>query len=185
MAKNLEFKAKLKSLNALYPRLAALKATRRETVNQTDTYFHVMKVTKASHVSGSETCTPRFKLREVQGMSEGWLIYYERPNEDGSRYSDYQLCEVADPGSLKNLLTIALGIKTVVKKQREIWMFNHTRIHLDTVTDLGHFIELETVFQGQTETEAITEHQLVKTALGLECTDPIAVSYSDLIIQKP
>ena len=181
MAKNLEFKAKFQSLKALYPRLTDLKATPNETVNQTDTYFHV---TKVSDVSGSETCTPRFKLREVQGLSEGWLIYYERPNEDSSRYSQYQLCEVADPRTLKNLLTIALGIKTVVKKQREIWMFNHTRIHLDMVTDLGHFIELETVFQGQTETEAIAEHQHVKTVLRLDSTDPIAASYSDLIIQK-
>ena len=63
-------------------------------------------------------------------------------------------------------------------------MFNHTRIHLDTVTDLGQFIELETVFQGQTEVDAIDEHRYVKTTLRLDTTDPIAVSYSDLIMQK-
>ena len=88
-------------------------------------------------------------------------------------------------GSLKSLLTLALGVKTIVKKQREIWMFNHTRIHLDTVTDLGQFVELETVFRGQTEAEAIDEHQHVKAVLHLDTVDPIAVSYSDLIIQKP
>ena len=135
-------------------------------------------------VKKSEACEPRFKLREVNGWSEGWLIYYERPNQDGSRYSDYQLCEVADPGSLKSLLTVALGVKTIVKKQREIWMFNHTRIHLDKVTDLGQFVELETVFRGQTEAEAVDEHQYVKTTLRLDTTDPIAVSYSDLVMQK-
>ena len=123
-------------------------------------------------------------MREANGWSEGWLIYYERPNQDGSRYSDYQLCEIADPGSLKSLLTVALGVKTIVKKQREIWMFNHTRIHLDTVTDLGQFVELETVFRGQTEAEAIREHQHVKAGLHLDAVDPIAVSYSDLIMQK-
>ena len=182
MAKNLEFKAKFQSLDGLYPRLATLNATHHETVHQIDTYFHVTRVKDAL---GSETSEPRLKLREAKGWSEGWLIYYERPNQDGSRYSQYQLCEIADPGSLKGLLTVALGVKTVVKKQRDVWMFNHTRIHLDTVANLGQFIELETVFQGQTEAEAIDEHQHVKDVLHLDVVAPIAVSYSDLVMQKP
>lgn len=181
MAKNLEFKGQFQSLDGLYPRLTDLNAVRHETVDQIDTYFHI---TQVKDISRSEACEPRLKLREANGWSEGWLIYYERPNQDGSRYSQYQLCEVADPGSLKGLLSVALGVKTIVKKQRELWMFNHTRIHLDTVADLGQFIELETVFRGQTEAEAIDEHQHVKAALQLDAVDPIAVSYSDLIMLK-
>ena len=181
MAKNLEFKGQFQSLDGLYPKLSDLNAIHHETVHQIDTYFHIKHVKDAPT---SETCEPRLKLREAEGWSEGWLIYYERPNEDGSRYSQYQLCEIADPGSLKSLLTVALGVKTIVKKQRDIWMFNHTRIHLDTVADLGRFVELETVFQGQTEAEAIREHQHVKTVLHLDAVDPIAVSYSDLVMQK-
>ena len=181
MAKNLEFKGQFQSLDGLYPKLSDLNAIHHETVHQIDTYFHVTHVKDSLR---SDVCEPRLKLREANGWYEGWLIYYERPNHDGSRYSDYQLCEIADPGSLKNLLTVALGVKTIVKKQREIWMFNHTRIHLDTVTDLGHFVELETVFRGQTEAEAIDEHQHVKTVLHLDAVDPIAVSYSDLVMQK-
>ena len=129
--------------NALYPKLAILNAAQRETVHQIDTYFHVMQVKGSPKL---EMCDPRLKLREATGWAEGWLIYYERPNQDGSRYSQYQVYEIADPLRLKNLLTAALGIKTVVQKQREIWMFNHTRIHLDIVADLGQFVELETVF---------------------------------------
>lgn len=181
MAKNLEFKGQFQSLDGLYPRLSDLNATHHETVHQIDTYFHVTNVKDAPR---SKACEPRLKLREANGWSEGWLIYYERPNQDGSRYSQYQLCEIADPGSLKGLLTLALGIKTIVKKQREVWMFNDTRIHLDTVADLGQFVELETVFRGQTEAEAIREHQHVKIGLHLNTVDPIAVSYSDLVMQK-
>ena len=167
MATNLEFKAKCQSIESLYPKLTDLNAVHRYTVHQVDTYF--------------QSPTGRLKLREVDDTTEGWLIYYERPNHHGSRYSQYQLCEIADPRSLKSLLTAALGIKTIVRKQREIWMFKNTRIHLDTVADLGQFIELETVFQGQTETEAIDEHQHVKRILHLDAADPIAVSYSDLV----
>ncbi len=181
MATNLEFKAQCQSLESFYPRLADLNATHRETVRQIDTYFYVME---ANGSSISETCKPRLKLREVDEMTEAWLIYYERPNREVSRYSQYQLCEIANPVTLKALLTAALGIKTIVKKQRELWMFNHTRIHLDTVADLGQFVELETVFQGQTETETVNEHQHVKTILRLETADPVAVSYSDLIVQR-
>lgn len=180
MATNLEFKAQCQSLESLYPRLADLNATHRETVHQVDTYFHVAKG-KDSPIS--KACEPRLKLREIGGAAEAWLIYYERPNRDESRYSQYQLCEIADPETLKTLLTAALGVKTIVKKQRELWMFNHTRIHLDTVADLGKFVELETVFQGQTEAEAVNEHQHVKAILHLDTTDPVAVSYSDLVMQ--
>ena len=181
MAKNLEFKGQFQSLDGLYPKLSDLNAIHHEIVHQIDTYFHVTQVKDSVKL---ESCEPRLKLREARGWSEGWLIYYERPNQDGSRYSQYQFCEIADPGSLKELLTVALGVKTIVKKQREVWMFNHTRIHLDTVADLGQFVELETVFRGQTEAEAIHEHQHVKAVLHLDAVDPIAVSYSDLTLRK-
>ena len=69
----------------------------RETVHQVDTYFQAPK--------------GRLKLRELAETDEGWLIYYERPNQPESRYSQYQLCEIADCTALKTLLTAALGIK--------------------------------------------------------------------------
>lgn len=181
MATNLEFKAQYQSLESLYPRLSDLKATHRETINQIDTYFYV---TQVKDPAISEICKPRLKLREIGETGEGWLIYYERPNHNASRYSQYQLSEIANPSTLKALLTAALGIEVIVKKQREVWMFKNTRIHLDTVADLGQFIELETVFQGQTEAEAIDEHQHVKHTLHLDTADPVAVSYSDLVMQK-
>lgn len=193
MATNLEFKAHCQSFESLYPRLTDLKATHRETVHQTDTYFYVTHVKDAATL---ETCKPRLKLREISEArdngvtsadetSEAWLIYYERPNHSESRYSQYQLSKVSDPSTLKTLLTVALGVETIVQKQREVWMFRNTRIHLDTVADLGQFIELETVFQGQTEAEAADEHQHVKRTLHLDTADPVAVSYSDLVMQKP
>ena len=180
MATNLEFKAHCESFENLYPKLEnRLKAAHRETVHQIDTYFYVTQVKDAAIL---EACKPRLKLREIDGTGDAWLIYYERPNHSESRYSQYHLSKVSDPSTLKALLTVALGVETIVQKQREVWMFKNTRIHLDTVTDLGQFIELETVFQGQTEAEAADEHQHVKDLLDLGTADPVAVSYSDLVI---
>lgn len=181
MATNLEFKARCQSLENLYSRLVALNAKHRETVHQIDTYFSMMTDENAST---QKACKPRLKLREIDGTGEAWLIYYERPNQNESRYSQYHLSKTNDPSTLKALLTAALGIETIVKKQRELWMFKNTRIHLDTVADLGEYIELETVFQGQPEAEAIAEHQHVKDILDLDTADPVAVSYSDLIVKK-
>ena len=168
MAKNLEYKARYESLDRLRPNLETLKASYRETLHQKDTYFNNSK--------------GMLKLRETDETDNGWLIYYERPNEQASRYSLYQLCNIAEPTELKGLLAKALGIKTIVKKVRELWMYKNTRIHLDTVDDLGEFVELETVFQGQAEVEAVTEHNHVKNTLDLSTAEPIAVSYSDLLL---
>lgn len=181
MATNLEFKARCQSLENLYPRLTELNAKHRETVHQIDTYFYMLE---GKDALTPKDCKPRLKLRETDEADEGWLIYYERPNQNTSRYSQYHLSKTDEPSTLKTLLTAALGIETIVQKQREIWMFKNTRIHLDTVDGLGEYIELETVFQGQTEAEAIAEHQHVKNGLHLDAADPIAVSYSDLIMQK-
>ena len=170
MAKNLEYKVKYESLDKILPKLRVLGATHRETIHQVDTYFNCPK--------------GRLKLRETDNSDESWLIYYERPNEIVSRYSLYQLCKIPHGSSLKELLTAALHVKTVVKKKRVFWMYKNTRIHLDTVVDLGEYVELETVFQGQTETDAVTEHDHVKHTLELNIAEPIAVSYSDMSIQK-
>lgn len=169
MAKNLEYKVRYESLDRLLPKLQTLKASHRETLHQVDTYFNNSK--------------GRLKLRETHEASDGWLIYYERPNEQNSRYSVYQLTNITEPSELKGLLTKALGIKVIVKKVREFWIYDNTRIHLDNVLGLGEFVELETVFQGQTETEAVTEHNHVKNTLDLDRAEPIAVSYSDLSLE--
>ena len=63
----------------------------------------------------------RLKLR--QGNIENNLIYYERENQAGPKQSDFSLLEIEDPEALKAMLTAAIGIKIVVKKQREILFY--------------------------------------------------------------
>ena len=164
--KNLEFKANCESLDVLRQRLANFQAEHRHTMTQLDTYFNVPQ--------------GRLKLREID-THKAELIYYERSDLAESRYSNYQICDVPEPMAFKQIATMALGVKGVVEKQRELWMFGDTRIHLDEVKDLGQFVELETVIHSQTEAEAQTEHQLVKDTLGIKEEDLVSVSYSDLI----
>ena len=62
-------------------------------------------------------------------------------------------------------------------------LYSATRIHLDQVKRLGRFVELETVLRGQSNEEAHAEQELVKQALGLNRREPVAFSYSDLLLR--
>ena len=135
-------------------------------MKQLDTYFNVPQ--------------GRLKLREID-THKAELIYYERSDLAESRYSNYQVCDIPEPIVFKQIATMAMGVKGVVEKQRELWMFGDTRIHLDEVKKLGQFVELETVIHDQTEEQAQREHQLVKDTLGIKEDDLVAGSYSDMV----
>lgn len=45
--------------------------------------------------------------------------------------------------SLQAVLSEALGVQGVVKKERRLYMVGQTRVHLDRVEGLGDFLELE------------------------------------------
>ncbi len=164
--KNLEFKANCDSLDVLRERLVNCQAEHRRTMKQLDTYFNVPE--------------GRLKLREIDAH-KAELIYYVRSDLAESRYSNYQICDIPEPVAFKQIATTAWGVRSVVEKQRELWMFGDTRIHLDQVKNLGQFVELETVIRNQTEEEAQAEHQLVKDTLGIREQDLVSVSYSDLV----
>ncbi len=163
--KNLELKAKCSSLESVRRQLVNIKAEYRETVEQIDTYFNAPK--------------GRVKLREIDG-GKAYLVYYERPNGAESRFSTYQMWDIPSPGAFKEIMSTVLGMKVIVEKLRELWLYGDTRIHLDRVANLGEFVELETVIRSQTEREAWREHQRVRDAIGILEGDLIAGSYSDL-----
>lgn len=112
------------------------------------------------------------------------LIAYARPDQSGSRLSDYLLSPIPDPATTRESLARALGVRVVVEKRRLLYHWGHTRIHFDRVADLGAFVELETLLdhfpaEGR-EQAAEQEHRAVIALLGLDTLPVIAGSYSDL-----
>jgi adenylate cyclase class IV len=121
----------------------------------------------------------RLKLRTIAGAS-GELIAYDREDIAGARTSDYGLSPTGDAALLDEVLGRALERTGLLEKTRHLLILRNTRIHLDDVVGLGRFVELETVIQHQSESEAVAEHDEVITALGLGDAERIAVGYMDL-----
>jgi homotetrameric cytidine deaminase len=170
--RNVEIKARDADPAATLERALALGASDEGVLTQRDTYF-----TRARG---------RLKLREQEGGSEAGarLIAYARPDDDTARTSAYRLAEVADPAALREALDAALGTLVVVDKRRHLLLYENVRIHLDEVQGLGSFVELEGVAAADSDLSA--EHEIVDRLRGeLALGEPVAVSYSDLLLDGP
>jgi predicted adenylyl cyclase CyaB len=164
---NIEIKVRVPDLTEVRHRLRQAGAEFRWEQVQTDTYFRVHH--------------GRLKLREADSAT---LIAYFRSDDDESRISDYQLLPVSDVEVLRSMLTNSLGVLVTVRKVRTLYLFGHTRVHLDEVDHLGQFVELETVIDDQPIDAAWDEHYRVRGMLELDVHEPVSVSYSDLMIQQ-
>jgi adenylate cyclase class IV len=170
---NVETKARCEDLEALAQRARAAGARYEGRLDQVDTYFAVED--------------GRLKLREqarhapdggVETTAE--LIDYRRPDESAARVSGYTRVPVADGGVTRAELGARHGVRGTVVKRRLLWLLDATRIHLDDVEGLGSFVELETVFEGETEPAARAEHERVLALLGIRRESAIPGSYIDL-----
>lgn len=167
MPRNIEIKAKVTDPEALAQRARSLADGPEEVLEQTDTFFHV------AH--------GRLKLREF-GDGSGELIHYHRADADGPKASEYVISFSADPASLKTALANALGVRAVVAKRRTLLMAGQTRIHLDRVEGLGHYMELEVVMDDkQTSEEGSAIADELMRRLGIASEDLVAGAYVDLL----
>ena len=112
---------------------------------------------------------------------------YLRPDRNGPKRSDYRVIPVDDPPSLKALLSEILGVHRVVSKQREIFLYENVRIHLDRVDGLGTFLELEAVIDGSPKAEAEQQQKVawLMKELGVAEQDLLAGSYEGLLAAIP
>jgi len=198
---NLELKVRCNDeahLDRLIDTARAAGAIYARTLAQRDTYFAAPRgrlKLREWHQPAPPGETAVATTDAEADVSGATLIAYARPDDAGSRLSDYLLSAVPEPAALRAALERALGLRVVVEKQRLLYMWGHTRIHFDRVTTLGAFVELETLLDrfgtsGQDDNPgsdgrcaAEAEHQAVIAALGLATLPAIAGSYSDLLLQ--
>jgi predicted adenylyl cyclase CyaB len=167
MPANIEIKAQARDFDAIRSRAERLSQTPVQMIPQEDIFFHTPK--------------GRLKLR-LLAPNHAQLVYYERPDQDGPKRSDYHIFETSDPEGLRTTLALSLGVRGVVKKVRYLYLVGQTRVHLDDVEGLGRFVELEVVLRaGQSDAEGQVIAGELMGKLGIEKDDLLEGAYIDLM----
>jgi adenylate cyclase, class 2 len=167
---NIEIKARCADQSRIREILQTENADFRGVDHQIDSYFRVN--------SG------RLKLRE--GNIENNLIHYERENQEGPKQADVALYKTEPGSALKETLSKALGVLVTVDKVREIYFIENVKFHIDSVKDLGAFVEIEAIGdEGDTDKDRLLQQcQHYLHLFNIPEHDLVAVSYSDLLISQ-
>lgn len=170
MARNVEIKARVDSLDAIEHLAAALSGQEPAFIDQDDTFF---------------TCANgRLKLRAFADGS-GELIFYQRADDSGPKESFYVISPTDEPDTLREALSHAYGVIGRVKKHRTVFMAGRTRIHLDRVEGLGEFLELEVVLrEGETVEAGMQEARTLMAGLGVAPEQLLSGAYLDLLAAR-
>ena len=165
---NIEIKAICKDQNKIREILISNNADFKGIDHQIDTYFKVN--------------FGRLKLRE--GDIENHLIFYDRENVSGPKGSRVILFDYDQGSYLKEILLKSLGQLVVVEKKREIFYIHNVKFHLDSVENLGTFVEIEATDKdrdiGKEKLLEQCNHYL--KLFDIKEEDLLADSYSDLLL---
>ncbi|MEZ4156952.1 MAG: class IV adenylate cyclase [Candidatus Paceibacterota bacterium] len=131
---NLELKHRCFKFPEIRDALREIGATKVATKKQKDYFFNLPRDARKN--------SPRLKLRIENKQQE--LIYYERPNFNKAKgaVADIKLYPVKDE-QLLPFLKMALGVRAIVEKKREVWKLENTVFHLDNVKGVGGIFEIE------------------------------------------
>lgn len=170
MPRNIEIKAHIASVETLALKAAAIADQGPIEIIQDDTFF---------------VCdNGRLKLRAFS-KEQGELIFYRRPDRKGPKESYYLRSPTSEPETLRESLSLAYGQAGRVQKHRTLFMVGRTRVHLDRVAGLGHFLELEVVLAENEPGEVgVREAHKVMNRLGVEQSQLIEGAYVDLLAQR-
>ena len=170
MARNIEIKARIESVEAMCMKAAALADHGPIEFLQDDTFFKCDR--------------GRLKLRALSAH-EGQLIFYQRANHTGPKESFFVITPTASPDTLREALSLAYGQTGRVRKHRTLYHVGRTRVHLDRVEELGHFLELEVVLlDGEQAASGVEDAHQLMAALGIAPAQLIEGAYVDLLAQR-
>ena len=167
---NIEIKARTSNPGKVRNQLLENNAAFMGTDQQTDTYFNVP--------------VGRLKLR--QGNIENALIYYTRTNQAGPKQSNCEVWPAPDSNGLRQILENSLGILVTVTKTREIYFIDNIKFHIDTIRELGNFIEIE----ASNKTADVSSEKLNEQCrhfmelFGIKDEELVEASYSDMLLTE-
>jgi adenylate cyclase, class 2 len=144
-----EQKFHLKNHAELRARLKELGADHLETEHQIDTYYNAPHRDFLAEPNISEW----LRLREEEGKASiTYKLWLPLDAKIKTHCNEYE-SELSDGGAMRKLLaSLDFTELIVVDKQREEWQLDDVIIALDTVKDLGSFVEFE--YKGDADTVA-------------------------------
>jgi adenylate cyclase class 2 len=166
--------------DAVRARLAALDPESRGTVIQRDTYYD------APHRAFAET-DEALRIRRIHGDSEESTpdetrITYKGPRVDAASKTRLEHETGVDDDETMDALLGALGFEpaAVVEKTRTSYRVDGYTVTLDSVTDVGDYVEVETE-SADVDSARAGAFDLLES-LGLDPTDQVRTSYLGLLL---
>src|SRR5699024_4403566 len=117
------------------------------------------------------------------GQLENNLIHYLRPDAHEPKDAQVRMVSVDAERALSEVLDAALDRDVVVDKQRRILWLGNVKFHVDTVAELGSFLEVEAIDHDGTRGRGALRAQCHEhmRLLGVDPADLEARSYSDML----
>lgn len=167
MPANIEVKARVSNPIETESQLRSIVGDPTATLEQEDVFYSVSK--------------GRLKMR-CENPTHCELIYYTRPNEPGPTMSSYFRRIIDNPEQKREELVVRFGVRSIVKKHRLLFLLEGSRIHLDNVSGLGYFIEIEVPIHSSLDTHLATARakKLMKL-LSIQDSDLLHSAYDDLL----
>jgi predicted adenylyl cyclase CyaB len=166
---NVEFKAELRDLELARAIAGKIGAKFVEQLWQTDTYYKL--------------ADGRLKKRQTEGRPDEYIFYF-RDNHNRPRLSRFKIYSPQE--AQERFGKVDLPVWVVVKKVRDVWMYEHVRVHLDQVDAVGTYFELEAMVSPRQHLARCYElvNQL-RADFAPVLGEALSKSYSDLLSEEP
>ena len=135
MARNIEIKAVLEDRTGVENAIKQHANYGPETLRQRDVFYRAD--------SG------RLKMRSINN-ADYELIQYNRPDQIEPGLTDchiFRFSKKERADQMHMVLERSNGVLGIVEKERTLYLIGQTRVHLDRVKGLGHYLELEVVLR--------------------------------------
>ena len=170
MPVEIEIKLKVDDLSAVRERLKSLGAERVGEVVETNVFFDT-----SDRALMASDCGLRLRRNRRAGKTEKLVLTYKGPRAEGpvKRREEIEILVDSFDATVELLSRLGYTQNLSFEKRRETWKLEKATIELDTLPQLGHFVEIE----------ARSEAQVLKLRdkLGLNDLESILTSYPDLV----
>jgi len=168
--KNLEIKIRVDSFDKIKEKLVDYYSN---ILKQKDTYYVVNN--------------GRLKLRQEEG-NVGYFIRYYRDNLSSEKISKYYTYNIPNVVEFNLIFNNAMKIEVIIEKERILYLYKNTRIHLDKIVGLPEskslYVEIEVVIRNDEDNKKSNElMEELLVMMDLKNSEVIASGYREIVLE--